>query len=55
MAFELGPYIQAATFCSEVIEGKDGVLSLIRLMDIKNLSEYHNRCFAAPELLAKPF
>ncbi|MBI2861525.1 MAG: hypothetical protein HYX89_01770 [Chloroflexi bacterium] len=31
--FERGPYIQAASFCDQVIEGKDGVLSLIRLVN----------------------
>ena len=31
--FTQGPYIQAATFCDMVIEGKDGTLSLIRLID----------------------
>ena len=30
---ETGPYLKAAVFCSEVIEGKDGVLSLIRVID----------------------
>lgn len=33
MAFEEGPYIQAACFCSAVIEDKNGVLSLIRIID----------------------
>lgn len=33
MAGELGPYIQAASFCDGVIEDKHGVLSLIRLVD----------------------
>ncbi len=28
-----GPYLKAAVFCSDVIEGKDGVLSLIRVID----------------------
>jgi hypothetical protein len=28
-----GPYLQAAVFCENVIEGKDGVLSLIRIID----------------------
>lgn len=33
--FELdtGPYLKAAAICSDVIEGKDGVLSLIRIID----------------------
>jgi hypothetical protein len=31
-----GPYIQAACFCEQVIEGKDGVLSLIRVIDTLN-------------------
>ena len=30
---ETGPYLKAAVFCSDVIEGKDGVLSLIRVID----------------------
>ncbi len=33
MAFEDGPYIKVACFCESVIEGKDGVLSLIRIID----------------------
>lgn len=33
MAFEEGPYIQAACFCDMVIEDKNGVLSLIRVID----------------------
>lgn len=28
-----GPYLKAAAICSDVIEGKDGVLSLIRIID----------------------
>ncbi len=30
---ETGPYLKAALFCDDVIEGKDGVLSLIRVID----------------------
>ena len=30
---ETGPYLKAAAFCSDVIEGKDGVLSLVRIID----------------------
>ncbi len=30
---QLGPYLKAALFCDQVIEGKDGVLSLIRVVD----------------------
>ena len=33
MVFEQGPYLKAAVFCDSVIEGKDGVLSLIRIID----------------------
>jgi hypothetical protein len=33
MAFEDGPYIQAACFCETVLEDKTGVLSLIRIID----------------------
>lgn len=33
MISETGPYLKAAVFCSDVIEGKDGVLSLIRIID----------------------
>lgn len=33
IVFEHGPYVQVAAFCDQVIEGKDGVLSLIRLVD----------------------
>src|SRR3990172_5861171 len=28
-----GPYLKAALICDEVLEGKDGVLSLIRVVD----------------------
>lgn len=31
--FEEGPYIQIAAFCDQVIEGKDGAISLIRVID----------------------
>ena len=31
-----GPYVKAAAFCESVIEGKDGVLSLIRIIDRLN-------------------
>lgn len=30
---EMGPYLKAAAFCGDVIEDKDGVLSLIRVVD----------------------
>lgn len=30
---DTGPYLKAAAICSDVIEGKDGVLSLIRIID----------------------
>ena len=30
---DTGPYLKAALFCESVIEGKDGVLSLIRVID----------------------
>lgn len=33
MSAETGPYLKAALFCDSVIEGKDGVLSLIRVVD----------------------
>jgi hypothetical protein len=33
MAFEGGPYVKAAVFVNQVIEGKDNVLSLIRVID----------------------
>jgi hypothetical protein len=33
MTFEQGPYIQAAALCEQVIEDKNGVLSLIRIID----------------------
>lgn len=31
--FERGPYIQAALICEKVIEEKDGVLTLVRVID----------------------
>ena len=33
MVPETGPYLKAAVFCENVIEGKDGVLSIIRVID----------------------
>jgi len=33
-----GPWVSAATFCETVIEGKDGVLSLIRVIDQINIA-----------------
>jgi len=30
---DTGPFLKAAAICSDVIEGKDGVLSLIRIID----------------------
>jgi hypothetical protein len=35
---ETGPYLKAAVFCENVIEGKDGVLSLIRVIDRTTLT-----------------
>jgi len=35
---ETGPYLKAAVFCTDVIEGKDGVLSLIRVIDRATLT-----------------
>jgi hypothetical protein len=32
--FERGPYIQTATFCERVLREADGVLSLIRVVDV---------------------
>lgn len=36
--FEEGPYLRTACFCESVIEGKDGVLSLIRLIDLLTIT-----------------
>ena len=33
MALETGPHVKTAAICESVIEGKDGVLSLIRIID----------------------
>lgn len=33
MALGTGPFLKAALFCDSVIDGKDGVLSLIRVVD----------------------
>ena len=33
MTPETGPYLKAALICTDVIEGKDGVLTLIRVID----------------------
>jgi len=35
---DTGPYLKAAVICSDVIEGKDGVLSLIRIIDRLTIS-----------------
>ena len=32
--FERGPYVQVATFCERILREADGVLSLIRVVDI---------------------
>lgn len=32
--FEHGPYVQVAAFCERVMEERDGVMSLIRLVDV---------------------
>ena len=39
MAFETGPYIQAAGFCDQVIEDKTNALSLIRMIDVLTHTE----------------
>ena len=31
--YETGPYVNVATFCDQVVEGKDGVLTLVRVVD----------------------
>jgi hypothetical protein len=33
VAFEQGPYVQVAAFCETVVEGKDGTLTLVRMVD----------------------
>jgi hypothetical protein len=35
---DTGPFLKAALFCDSVIEGKDGVLSLIRVVDRLSVS-----------------
>jgi len=35
---DTGPYLKAAVICSEAIEGKDGALSLIRIIDRLTIS-----------------
>ena len=35
---DTGPFLKAAAICSDVIEGKDGVLSLIRIIDRLTIS-----------------
>ena len=42
-AFEQGPHLQMAVFCEKVLQEKDGVLSLIRIID------RINRTAAGPE------
>ena len=37
--FEYGPYIQNAVFCDRVLRESDGVLSLIRIVDVITHSE----------------
>lgn len=33
MAFENGPFVQSASLCEKVLQEKDGVISLIRIVD----------------------
>lgn len=33
LGFDTGPFVNAAAFCESVIEGKDGVLTLVRVID----------------------
>lgn len=33
LGYDTGPYVAVAAFCDQVIQGNDGVLSLIRLID----------------------
>lgn len=35
---ETGPYLKVAAICTDVIEGKDGVLSLVRIVDRATLT-----------------
>jgi hypothetical protein len=37
LGFSTGPYVSVATFCELVLEGKDDVVSLIRLIDVLNV------------------
>lgn len=34
MNYSTGPFVKTACFCELVIEGKDGVLSLVRIVDV---------------------
>lgn len=34
MSFKTGPFLKAACFCESVIEGKDGVFTLVRIVDV---------------------
>lgn len=36
MSFRTGPFIKVACFCDHAIEGKDGVFSLVRVVDVIN-------------------
>lgn len=38
MVFDNGPHLIVATFCEQAIEDKTGVLSLIRIVDRKNVT-----------------
>jgi len=51
--FERGPYLQLATFCERVLHEADGVISLIRIVDVINHVE--NRPDAPPEMPAIRF
>ncbi|MCA1708413.1 MAG: hypothetical protein LC808_36100 [Actinobacteria bacterium] len=33
LGFDTGPYVSLATFCEQVIEDKEGVLTLVRIID----------------------
>lgn len=46
--FERGPYVQIAAFCERVLREGDGVLSLIRLVDV--ITHTESRPDAPPEM-----
>lgn len=42
MGLNTGPFIKVACFCENAIEGKDGVFTLVRIVDVVTHEELEN-------------